>query len=158
MKTLSYPVSSMYMYLLFIALCLLTLFNVGDIYIYIAAGLTILISSIIRGYDIYLTFADGSYQRDTTYWKLIQIFVSHVILFTSLFIILKNDYTIPTPTNTVVDAIYYTVDISSSVGTNNINPTTLYSKLAETINQLDTYLILITFGLYTIRTISNGKN
>ena len=80
--------------------------------------------------------------------------LSHSLLFSSLFILFRTNYNIPNSTNPVIDSLYFTSDILSTVGGSDIQPITPLGKCIETIHNLDAYLLLLLIGyeiIYTLR-------
>lgn len=81
--------------------------------------------------------------------------ISHILLFSSLFLLFKDDYSIPNPSNLSIDSLYYTTDILSSIGTSDIRPVTPLGKFIGIFHNIDTYLLLILIGYEIIFALRN---
>jgi hypothetical protein len=136
-----------------------TFFLIGTLHVFTPVNRTLstiglvivsLVAALLRIEGIRYMFKD----RPLGFSSLANTFFLHVILFSSLFIILMDDYTIQDPTNTLMDAVYYSVDTTTTNGASGIVPSSTTTKTFHTINLLDSYLLLITLGFYVIKNVS----
>jgi len=102
---------------------------------------------LLTGY-IRFTTLQRTFQGKLDYLQVATSVISHIVLFSSLFIILRSDYTISDPTNVFVDSIYYSTDTTTTNGASGITPKTGSTKVVHTFNILDSYLMILTLGSF----------
>lgn len=106
----------------------------------------VLLAATLRFFTLVAMFRRGGVGKGM-YWKeILYSLLSHALLFSSLFILFKDNYSIPNPTNTLTDSLYFTTDILATVGTSDIKPVTTLSKTIGIFHHLDAYLLLLLIG------------
>ena len=110
---------------------------------------------LLTGYIIFTTL-QRTFQGRLDYLQVATSVISHIVLFASLFIILRSDYTIGDPTNVFVDSIYYSTDTTTTNGASGITPNSGYTKAIHTVNILDSYLMILTLGSFVYAQIKTG--
>lgn len=106
----------------------------------------VLLAATLRIFTLMAMFRRGGVGMGMHRQEILYSLLSHALLFSSLFILFKDDYTIPNPTNTLTDSLYFTTDILSTVGTSDIKPVTTFSKTIGIFHHLDAYLLLLLIG------------
>jgi hypothetical protein len=98
-------------------------------------------------------FRDMFLKPNPTYRTVFTAFLSHVVLFSSLFLLIKGDFVIMEPSEPVLDSLFYNVDTVTTNGSVRIFPNTGMSKAYHIVNLLDSYLLFITLGFFILRNI-----
>jgi hypothetical protein len=120
--------------------------NLGDGMKKIFLVVSILISGILRFLTLRAMFRRGGVGKGMAWTEIVFSILSHLLFFSSLFILFRTDYIVPNPTNSVTDSLYFTTDILATVGTSDIRPLTALTKTIDTVHYLDTYLLLLLIG------------
>jgi hypothetical protein len=89
-------------------------------------------------------------------WDVVNSISSHVLLFSSLYIIFGTEYTRKEPAGDLIDSIYYSMDTLTTNGTGRNLPNTGRTIMIHILNLLDTYLLFITLGFYIINIVKRN--
>lgn len=137
------------MYLLYVIFGTLSINNPTNDFVRAGLVITALLGVWVRAQTLYLVFN----KRTLSYTDIVNSFLSHTIVFSALYMLSPNDYSLPSTTNTFVDSLYYSVDTVTTNGASDIRPTTALTRSIYIINLLDAYLLLITLGYYVINLV-----
>lgn len=137
------------MYFLYVIFGILVINNPSNEVVRAGLIITILLSLWVRAYTLYLVFRS----HQLSYMDVVNSFLSHVVLFSAIYMLSPGDYSISSTTNTFVDSLFYSVDTVTTNGASNIIPMTVLSRFVHIVNLIDSYLLLITLGYYVINLI-----
>lgn len=113
-----------------------------------------LIGTVVLALYLRWTSFRNIFLRSTSsLWDVANSFISHTLLFSSLYVLLETEYTVSEPSGTLVDSIYYSIDTVTTNGAARVFPNSERAKIIHIINLLDSYLMLITLGFYIVRNV-----
>lgn len=119
---------------------------------------SIVILALIALYLRYKGIRSTFQNKTTGFLELGGTVLSHIVLFALLFILFRDDYTIPDPTNVLVDSFFYSTDTTTTNGASGITPKSGITKGFHILNILDSYLLILTLGTFIIRRIDLKTN
>jgi hypothetical protein len=115
--------------------------------------ISIILSVLVRG----LSFRNMFMNRMFSIWDIVNSVSSHILLFSSLYILLESEYTSFEPSGDLIDSIYYSVDTITTNGGARVIPVSGRSKLIHVVNLLDTYLLFVTIGFYIVQFVKSHQ-
>lgn len=107
---------------------------------------SVLVSGILRFLTLRAMFQRGGVGSGMAWSEIVFSIISHILFFSSLFVLFRTDYAVPNPTNPVTDSLYFTTDTLATVGTSDVRPLTALAKTFDIVRYLDTYLLLLLIG------------
>jgi hypothetical protein len=115
----------------------------------ITTGLSILVR--------YLSFRNMFMSRTFSIWDIVNSVSSHILLFSSLYILLESEYTSFESSGELIDSIYYSVDTITTNGGARVIPVSGRTQLIHIVNLLDTYLLFVTIGFFIVQSVKSPQ-
>lgn len=122
------------------------LLNVQDTWKKILLVLTVGVCVWLRGLSLLAMFRRDGVGRGMHWREILYSLLSHILLFSSLFMLFNDQYVNPSPTNPLTDSLYFATDTLATVGKSEVKPATTFSKVLESLHNLDTYVLLLLVG------------
>lgn len=103
-----------------------------------------------------LSFRNMFVRNMYTIWDVVNSVSSHLLLFSSLYIIFGTEYTKEEPVGDFIDSLYYSMDTLTTNGAGRIVPNTGRTIMIHILNLIDTYLLFVTIGFYIVQVVRSS--
>jgi hypothetical protein len=117
----------------------------------------LIVPILLGGYLRWISFRNMFINPRNSYLNVLGAVLSHIVLFSSLFLLIQGDFEILEATTPVLDSLFYNVDTISTNGAVRIYPKTSLSKLFHILNILDSYFLFITLGFFILQNVTNPQ-
>lgn len=107
-----------------------------------------------RIYSVYTIF----FTQKPILIDIFESFVSHIILFASVYMLFKTEYTTFEPSGDAVDSLYYSIDTIVTNGAARVIPATTKTISIHLVNLIDSYLLLTTIGFFIVKNLKISLN